>query len=146
MISSLMQQYKTICHSREKACCQRRDCFVAALLAMTKGLFSCHCERFEESRGNLKRHFGTFSTDPKSGIYKIRYIPGSLLSQGTCLACLWHSRPSPSLNPALRWSKLEAATRFPSILLCGSLIPIVVYRDGDGFPLAKHVLRRDDSA
>jgi len=33
----------------------------------------------------------------------------------------------------------EAATRFPSILLGGSLIPIVVYRDGDGFSLAKHV-------
>ena len=29
--------------------------------------------------------------------------------------------------------KLEAATRFPSILVGGSLIPIVVYRDGDGF-------------
>jgi len=33
----------------------------------------------------------------------------------------------------------EAATRFTSNLLGGSLIPIVVYRDGDGFPLAKHV-------
>jgi len=59
----------------------------------------------------------------------------------TCLAGLWHSRPSPSLNPAGRWSKLEAATRFPSILLGGSLITIVVYRDGDGFPPAKHVKR-----
>jgi len=34
----------------------------------------------------------------------------------------------------------EAATRFPSILSGGSLIPIVVYRDGDGFPPAKHLL------
>ncbi len=34
----------------------------------------------------------------------------------------------------------EDATRFPSILLGGSLIPIVVYWDGDGFPQAKHVL------
>ena len=33
----------------------------------------------------------------------------------------------------------EAATRFTSILLGGSLIPIVVYRDGDAFSLAKHV-------
>jgi len=34
----------------------------------------------------------------------------------------------------------EAATRFPSILLLGgSLIPIVVYRDGDGFSLAKYI-------
>jgi len=59
----------------------------------------------------------------------------------TCLAGLWHSRPSPSLNPAVRWSRLEAATRFPSILLSGSLIPIVVYQDGDGFYPAKHVKR-----
>jgi len=36
----------------------------------------------------------------------------------------------------------EVATRFPSILLGGSLIPIVVYRDGDGFSLAKHVPAR----
>jgi hypothetical protein len=44
------------------------------------------------------------------------------------------------LNPAVRLSKLEAATRrFPSILLGGSLIPIVIYRDGDGFSLAKHI-------
>ena len=35
----------------------------------------------------------------------------------------------------------EAATRFTSILLGGSLIPIVVHRDGDGFPLAKHIPR-----
>jgi hypothetical protein len=35
--------------------------------------------------------------------------------------------------------KLEAATRFPSDLLDGSLIPIVVHRDGDGFPLDKHI-------
>ena len=33
----------------------------------------------------------------------------------------------------------EAATHFLLILLGGSLIPIVVYRDGDGFPLAKHI-------
>jgi hypothetical protein len=50
-----------------------------------------------------------------------------------CLAGLWHSRPSPSLNPAMWRFKLEAATRFPSILASGSLIPIVVYRDGDGY-------------
>ena len=35
----------------------------------------------------------------------------------------------------------EAATRFPSILLGGSLIPIVVYRDGDGFSIANLILR-----
>jgi len=35
----------------------------------------------------------------------------------------------------------EDATRFPSILLGGSLIPIVVNRDGDGFSLAKHIPR-----
>jgi len=61
----------------------------------------------------------------------------------------------PKLEPRLAvvqafpWGRLtvEDATRFPSILLCGSLIPIVVYRDGDGFPLAKHVprLRGNDS-
>ena len=34
----------------------------------------------------------------------------------------------------------EAATHFPSILWGGSLIPIVVYRDGDGFSLAKNIL------
>jgi hypothetical protein len=33
----------------------------------------------------------------------------------------------------------EAATHFPLNLLGGSLIPIVVYRDGDGFSLAKHI-------
>ena len=33
----------------------------------------------------------------------------------------------------------EAATHFPLILLGGSLIPIVVHRDGDGFSLAKHI-------
>ena len=32
-----------------------------------------------------------------------------------------------------RWAKLEAATRFLSTTVGGSLIPIVVYRDGDGF-------------
>ena len=37
----------------------------------------------------------------------------------------------------------EAATHFPLTLLGGSLIPIVVYRDGDGFPLAKHIESRD---
>ena len=58
-----------------------------------------------------------------------------------CLAELWYTRPSPSLNHALRWSKLEAATPFPLILLGGSLIPIVVYWDGDGFSLAKHIPR-----
>jgi hypothetical protein len=60
----------------------------------------------------------------------------------------------PKLEPrragvqAFPWGRLtvEAATRFPSILSSGSLIPIVVYWDGDGFPLAKHVLCRDDSA
>jgi len=36
----------------------------------------------------------------------------------------------------------EAATRFVSSLLGGSLIPIVVYWDGDGFSLAKHVSRK----
>ena len=35
--------------------------------------------------------------------------------------------------------KREAATLFPSDLLGGSLITIVVYRDGDGFTLAKHI-------
>ena len=34
---------------------------------------------------------------------------------------------------------VEAATHFPLSLLGGSLIPIVVYRDGDGFPLAKYI-------
>jgi len=36
---------------------------------------------------------------------------------------------------AFPWGRLtvEAATRFTSILPGGSLIPIVVYRDGDGF-------------
>ena len=33
----------------------------------------------------------------------------------------------------MRGFKLEAATRFPSIIASGSLIPIVVYRDGDGY-------------
>ncbi len=37
----------------------------------------------------------------------------------------------------------EAATHFPLILLGGSLIPIVVYWDGDGFSLAKHILCRE---
>ena len=36
-------------------------------------------------------------------------------------------------------SGYEAATHFPLILLCGSLIPIVVYWDGDGFSLGKHI-------
>ncbi len=36
----------------------------------------------------------------------------------------------------------EAATHFPSILLGGSLIPIVVYWDEDDFFLAKHILSR----
>ena len=35
---------------------------------MTQGAFSGHCERFEESRGNLKFHLGTFSTAPQSPI------------------------------------------------------------------------------
>ena len=35
---------------------------------MTQGAFSGHCERFEESRGNLKCCFGTFSTAPQSPI------------------------------------------------------------------------------
>jgi hypothetical protein len=39
---------------------------------------------------------------------------------------IYHSQPSPSLRD-------EAATRFVLILMCGSLISIVVYRDGDGF-------------
>ena len=33
----------------------------------------------------------------------------------------------------------EAATHYLFTLLGGSLIPIVVYRDGDGFSLAKHI-------
>jgi hypothetical protein len=33
---------------------------------MTKGLFLRHCEQFEESRGNLRRYGGTFSTGPLS--------------------------------------------------------------------------------
>jgi len=65
-----------------------------------------------------------------------------LLLESTYLASLWYARPSPSLNPAMRGFKLEAATRFPSILLSGSLIPIVVYRDGDGYCLAKHIQHR----
>jgi len=37
----------------------------------------------------------------------------------------------------------EAATRHPFTLTlsCGSLIPIVFYRDGDGFPLAIRILK-----
>ena len=35
---------------------------------MTKSVFMCHCERFGESRGNLNRHFRTFSTGPFAGI------------------------------------------------------------------------------
>jgi len=42
------------------------------------------------------------------------------------LVVLPHSRPSPSLNTAVLWFKFEAATRFPSILPGGSLIPIVL--------------------
>ncbi|OHB62687.1 MAG: hypothetical protein A2168_09175 [Planctomycetes bacterium RBG_13_50_24] len=44
-----------------------------------------------------------------------------------------------SLDGSLSFSAIpkafgfEAATRFTSILMDGSLIPIVVYRDGDGF-------------
>jgi len=34
----------------------------------------------------------------------------------------------------------EAATHFQLTLLGGSLISIVIYRDGDGFSLAKHML------
>ena len=53
----------------------------------------------------------------------------------------------PKLEPrcavvqAFPWGRLtvEAAPRFPSILMGGSLIPIVVYWDGDGFSLAKHI-------
>jgi len=30
--------------------------------------FECHCERYGESRGNLKRHFVTFSTSPSAGM------------------------------------------------------------------------------
>jgi len=40
-----------------------------------------------------------------------------------CLAGLWYSLPSV----------------FLSTILGGSLIPIVVYRDGDGFAMAKHI-------
>ena len=36
---------------------------------MTKGPFSRHCERVEGLRGNLKRHFWTFSTAPRLRIY-----------------------------------------------------------------------------
>ena len=43
----------------------------------------------------------------------------------------------PKLGPH-GWSKLEAATHFLFILLGGSLIPIVVYRDGDGFTFIEH--------
>jgi len=47
---------------------------------------------------------------------------------------------TPAFSTIPKACGFEAATRFPSILLGGSLIPIVVYRDGDGFSLAKHVL------
>ena len=56
------------CHSRERVSWKRRDCFVAALLAMTKSGFTCHCERFGESRGNLNRHDGSLATGPKAWI------------------------------------------------------------------------------
>ena len=35
---------------------------------MVKDTFPRHCERFEEPRGNLKRHDRNFSTGPKAGI------------------------------------------------------------------------------
>ena len=67
-----------------------------------------------------------------------RYILGFPLSRDMWLAGIWNSQPSPSLDLTVRRSKLEAATRFLPILLGGSLIPIVVDRDGDGFSMAKH--------
>ena len=41
-----------------KANSRGRDCFVALLLAMTDRGFPCHCERFEEPRGNLQPRAG----------------------------------------------------------------------------------------
>ena len=38
---------------------------------MTKGPFSCHCERFKESRGNLKLRGGTFSTGSLFSLYEL---------------------------------------------------------------------------
>ncbi len=59
----------------------------------------------------------------------------------TCLAGVGICDHPQAWSPAVRWPMLEAATHFPSIVLGGSLIPIVSYRDGDGFSWAKHVRR-----
>lgn len=72
-------------------CWKTWDCFVATFLAMTKDPFSRHCERFEESRGNLRRCGGTFSTVllPAAWVKvadmrfsRIRLTPGSHSTQG----------------------------------------------------------------
>ena len=55
------------CHSRARACWKNRDWFVATLLAMTRNAISGHCERFEESRGNLKTFLWNFFNRPASG-------------------------------------------------------------------------------
>jgi len=50
----------------QSSCWKREDCFVAPLFAMTKSAFSCHCERFRESRGNLKTSRWDFFNSPSA--------------------------------------------------------------------------------
>jgi len=72
----------------------------------------------------------------------------------TCLASFWHLQSSPSLNPAVRWSKLSLGDalrwRLPPIshqfywVAASSRLFFICLRhaqggDGDGFSLAKHV-------
>ncbi|OHB74679.1 MAG: hypothetical protein A2Z25_09405 [Planctomycetes bacterium RBG_16_55_9] len=46
----------------------RRSPLTGKLLAMTKDAFLCHCERFVESRGNLKCYDWTFFNSPPDPI------------------------------------------------------------------------------
>ncbi len=71
--------------------CQTKDCFVASLLAMTKGALSCHCEplrlpvrRQEQGRGNLKCPAIVFSNKPFRGNDKKKTppYPSTLLRTG----------------------------------------------------------------
>jgi hypothetical protein len=49
----------------------RRFALRGKLLATIKDTFPRHCERFEESRGNLKRHDGTFSTASQGHLFEV---------------------------------------------------------------------------
>jgi hypothetical protein len=62
MKSSELSIFKSIVGLLKKPRLLRRSPLRGKLLAMTKDTFPCHCERFNESRGNLKRYDGIFNS------------------------------------------------------------------------------------